>query len=109
MSVTYKSNAAQAIRAIESAALDALEQSVYQFIYEPSQQLVPLDEGPLQESGKVDVEGLTITVSYSTEYAIIQHENMQYAHAPGRQAKYLEMPFRAAIPQLINAVKSAIG
>lgn len=54
--------------------------------------LVPLDEGPLQRSGKVQVEGLNGTISYDTPYAIRQHEELTWRHAPGRQAKYLEQP-----------------
>lgn len=54
--------------------------------------LVPLDEGPLMQSGKVTVDGLNGTITYDTVYAVIQHENMEYKHAPGRQAKYLEQP-----------------
>lgn len=54
--------------------------------------LVPLDEGPLQRSGKVQVEGLNGTISFSTPYAVVQHENLSFRHAPGRTAKYLEGP-----------------
>lgn len=54
--------------------------------------LVPLDEGPLMQSGKVTVDGLDGTISYDTVYAVVQHENLDYRHAPGRQAKYLEQP-----------------
>lgn len=54
--------------------------------------LVPLDEGPLQRSGKVQVEGLNGTISYDSPYAIVQHENLTYRHAPGRTSKYLETP-----------------
>lgn len=54
--------------------------------------LVPLDEGPLQNSGKVIVNGLDGAISYDTKYAVVQHENLTYRHAPGRQAKYLEQP-----------------
>lgn len=57
-----------------------------------SQTLVPLDEGPLQRSGKVQVEGLNGTISYDTPYAVRQHEELTWRHAPGRSAKYLEGP-----------------
>lgn len=110
--MTYKSNAAQAITAIENAALNALEQACYQYIYEPSQAIVPLDESPLQNSGAVTVDGTSVIVSYgvgeSAEYAVIQHENLQYSHAPGRQAKYLEQPYRAAINPILSTIQDAI-
>lgn len=55
-----------------------------------SNKIVPLDEGPLQRSGKVDTDGLDASISYDTPYAVRQHEDLTYRHAPGRQAKYLE-------------------
>ena len=60
-----------------------------------STQLVPLDEGPLMHSGVADVDAddLRASVSYDTAYAVRQHEELDYRHAPGRQAKYLEAPF----------------
>lgn len=59
--------------------------------------VVPLDEGPLQNSGmtSVDEGTLTAVVSFDTPYAVRQHEEMDYRHAPGRQAKYLEDPLNA--------------
>lgn len=55
--------------------------------------LVPLDEGPLQHSGKVTVVNLKGAISYDTPYAVRQHEELTWRHAPGRSAKYLEIPF----------------
>lgn len=56
--------------------------------------LVPLEEGTLERSGEVivDPDKLTVAVVFDTPYAIRQHEEMAYRHAPGRQAKYLEQP-----------------
>lgn len=51
---------------------------------------VPLDEDTLQRSGKVLVNGLDGAISYDTVYAVVQHENLDYKHLPGRNAKYLE-------------------
>ncbi|MCG0062238.1 minor capsid protein [Streptomyces tricolor] len=61
-------------------------------------QVVPLDEAALQRSGtaSVDPPSLTAMVSYDTPYAVVQHERLDYRHAPGRQAKYLEGPLNAA-------------
>jgi hypothetical protein len=62
-----------------------------------SQQVVPLDEGPLMQSGtaSVDESSLTAMVSYDTPYAVPQHERLDFRHAPGRTAKYLEGPLNA--------------
>lgn len=62
-----------------------------------SRALAPLEEGTLERSGTVtvDEQELTATVSYDTPYAVRQHEDMTYQHAPGRQAKYLEQPMNS--------------
>ncbi|MEU6535509.1 hypothetical protein [Streptomyces sp. NPDC047000] len=59
-----------------------------------SKNVVPLDESPLMHSGtaSVDEGSLTAMVSYDTPYAVIQHERLDFRHAPGRTAKYLEGP-----------------
>lgn len=57
--------------------------------------LVPLEEGTLMRSGKVTVDGLNGGISYDTPYAVRQHEQLDYRHAPGRQAKYLEQPMNS--------------
>ncbi|MFD8027815.1 minor capsid protein [Streptomyces sp. NPDC059717] len=57
-----------------------------------SRKLVPLDEGTLERSGRVDVDGLDGAVSYDTVYAARQHEELTWKHLPGRSAKYLEIP-----------------
>ncbi|MFE5681737.1 minor capsid protein [Streptomyces sp. NPDC056512] len=73
-----------------------------------STEVVPLDEGPLQHSGtaSVDAGSLSAAVSYDTPYAVRQHEELDYRHAPGRQAKYLEGPLNGArgeVAQIIAA------
>jgi hypothetical protein len=57
--------------------------------------IVPLDENPLMNSGAVgdpDEDNLTIAITFDTPYAVRQHEELEWRHAPGRQAKYLEEP-----------------
>ncbi|MFF5972216.1 hypothetical protein ACFY7C_11925 [Streptomyces sp. NPDC012769] len=51
---------------------------------------VPLEEGTLERSGRVDVNGLDGVITYDTPYAVRQHEELTWRHLPGRQAKYLE-------------------
>jgi len=67
-------------------------------VLQQSQELVPLDESPLMQSGtaSVDPPSLTAVVSYDTPYAVRQHEELSYRHAPGRTAKYLERPLNAS-------------
>ncbi|MGW4850146.1 hypothetical protein ACWEPZ_02795 [Streptomyces sp. NPDC004288] len=65
-----------------------------------SSDVVPLDEAALQRSGtaSVDEPSLTAMVSYDTPYAVVQHERMDYRHAPGRTAKYLENSLNEGAP-----------
>ncbi|MFB7776926.1 hypothetical protein [Streptomyces bauhiniae] len=77
-------------------------------VLQQSQDVVPLDEDPLMQSGmaSVDPASLTAMVSYDTPYAVRQHEETTWRHAPGRTAKYLENPLNAAasvVPQIIAA------
>ena len=67
-------------------------------VLQQSQEVVPLDESPLMQSGNasVDEASLTAVVSYDTPYAVRQHEELDYRHAPGRTAKYLERPLNAS-------------
>lgn len=53
---------------------------------------VPTEEGTLERSGRatVDKGSLTAAVSYSTPYAVVQHEDLTLRHDPGRTAKFLE-------------------
>lgn len=66
----------------------ALERGGHQW-FARSQQLVPLREGHLQRSGKMKVTSGGVEISYSLVYARIQHNNLTFRHAPGRQALYI--------------------
>lgn len=73
-----------------------------EFVLAESQKVVPLEEGTLQRSGKVDVEGLNGSVSYDTVYAVRQHEELTWRHLPGRTAKYLEGPMNSTRDQQLR-------
>ncbi|WP_237773577.1 minor capsid protein [Streptomyces luteocolor] len=57
--------------------------------------LVPLDEGTLERSGRVDVDSLHGAISYDSVYAVRQHEELTWKHLPDRQATYLEQPMNS--------------
>lgn len=57
--------------------------------------IVPLEEGTLERSGRVDVDGLNGAISFDTIYAVVQHESLDFKHLPGRSAKYLEIPMNS--------------
>ncbi|MFA9432889.1 MULTISPECIES: minor capsid protein [unclassified Egicoccus] len=61
-------------------------------LLEEANRHVPIEEGTLMRSGTTQVDGLEAAVSYDTPYAIVQHERLDYTHASGRTAKYLERP-----------------
>lgn len=67
-----------------------------EYLLTESRKVVPLDEGTLERSGtaSVDEDELIGAVTYDTPYAVRQHEELNWRHAPGRQAKYLEQPAR---------------
>lgn len=75
-------------------------------VLQVSNSQVPIEEATLERSGvaSVDDEHLIGAVSYDTEYAVAQHENLEYVHDAGRNAKYLENAFnseRGTVLQII--------
>ena len=98
---------------------------------------VPLDEGVLEASGVVaasatwewdeygvphvtvheqvrrDRGQIATAVAYNTPYAIVQHEELTYRHAPGRRAKWLELSLnerRAALQaHVARRIRAGIG
>ena len=79
-------------------------------ILEKSKEVVPLDQGPLQDSGAVDKDEGTkqVSVYYDTPYAAIQHENLEYSHNGNRTAKYLENPTLENAPKVFDIVVEEI-
>lgn len=77
-------------------------------LLQKSRELVPHEEGTLERSGTVTVDeaNLRAAVSYDTPYAVRQHEELDWKHDEGRQAKYLEDPMnseQATMRELIAA------
>jgi hypothetical protein len=88
-------------------------QEAADFLKVESQKLVPLDKGDLEASAHTRLEGVGLNssaiVAYGAvnevdgyDYTIIQHENLEYNHAPGRQAKYLEEPARTKAVEIAD-------
>jgi hypothetical protein len=70
-----------------------------------SQDQCPVEFGVLKASGRVDdpveTEGkMSIAMSYSTNYAVYVHENLEAHHDPPTKAKFLEDPLRQALPDI---------
>ncbi|MEV0438946.1 hypothetical protein AB0I84_09520 [Streptomyces spectabilis] len=86
-------NGNTALRATREGAARGLRLAAEHVLAE-ARKLVPLDEATLERSGtaSVDEAELSAAVAFDTPYAIRQHEELTYQHAPGRSAKYLEKP-----------------
>lgn len=104
-----KEDLRQMLREHHKLTNDALEQAA-DYIYSESIQRVPIATGELQDSIQVDVSrsprypGILATASALNprtgyDYALIQEVNEAYKHSEGRQAHYLEEPFREAVKQ----------
>lgn len=84
----------------EVAAKDAAE-----VVRTESNRIVPTDPGSeLERSAKVSSDGRTAAVSYDTEYAVLQHERLDFAHDPGRSAKFLERALLSSRAMMAAAV-----
>jgi hypothetical protein len=74
--------------------------------------LVPIDTGALRSSGQArrvqrgDDEAAA-EVTYATEYAIYQHEALDWHHDEG-QAKFLEEPLRTGRVELLGIIVKEI-
>lgn len=94
---------------LRRAAARGLELGMEHVLNE-SNKLVPLDETTLERSGVPSIDEATLTgaVSYDTPYAVRQHEDLSYRHAPGRQAKYLETAALAEAPVVLALVAAEL-
>lgn len=77
-----------------------------------AQRLAPVEEGTLRAAGNLevtrtagDVEG---TISFDTVYAARQHEETDWVHPLGGQAKYLEAPLREQLPRYERIIGASI-
>lgn len=79
-----------------------------------AQRIVPLEEGTLAGSAdretNVTASGHVEVVGYfATPYARRQHEELTWQHRDGRQAKYLEVPFKERAHGLERIVGRAVA
>lgn len=74
---------------VEKAAQDAMKTTARKLL-KRSNELAPRDDGDLIRSGKVVVDDLSVTVRYTAPHAVFQHEHLDWQHADGGGAKFLE-------------------
>lgn len=81
-----------------------------------SSDLAPVDKGALRGSAYsiTDASGdkLDAEIGFREVYATRQHEELEWQHPNGGQAKYLEQPYKENLPKytdmIANAVKEAV-
>ncbi|MYW48883.1 hypothetical protein [Streptomyces sp. SID161] len=102
-------DAGPAARALRGGAASGLFLAA-EHVLGQADQVVPLDEAALQRSGtaSIDPPSLTAMVSYDTPYAVRQHEELDYRHAPGRTAKYLETPLNSSRQEVAALIAAQI-
>ncbi len=74
---------------IRSAVTEGVGKALHH-ILDVSNENVPMDMGDLKRSGKVKQDGFGGTITYDEEYAVAQHERLDFHHPKGGSAKYLE-------------------
>jgi len=80
-------------------------------VLKDSNQRAPRDDGTLVKSGRVTVDDLTVQVSYTAVHAALQHERLDWRHADGGEAKFLETAAEAVDAEGIaaKALQKALG
>ena len=73
-----------------------------------SQARAPIDTGDLRGSAYAEIKGNKATVGFSSKYALIQHERLDFSHPQGGEAKYLENPLKENRDKYINHIKNSI-
>lgn len=88
-----------------------------EIIGDAAQKITPLDTGELETSQSVDQDrkNLITYISFSkivdgAEVSVLQHENPNYQHLPGKRYKYLQEPLFQLGPALLpRALADDIG
>lgn len=112
MSVTGIAEVQEGLRKLAEISKEATAKALAEEalkIEAASADLVPVDTGALRGSHVVDISdgGLTAKVGYGKDYALAVHEILD-SHHPVGEAKYLEKPFRAALPGLVDRVAAKV-
>lgn len=115
MSVQGVKEIARAIKRHEKAAVKGLRKGLYRgglFLQRESQLIVPVDTSALKNSANTRLTGQGLSsaavVSYSTEYAVYVHEDLEARHKPGKAAKFLEKPLREKRGRIMEIVEEGI-
>ena len=92
---------------VDKAAQAGIRAGV-QRIRKRSDELFPKLTGEMVKSGFTRVDDLTGQVGYSDWLATLQHENLDYTHEHGGQAKFLEAAADELMPGVVSDVSDRI-
>lgn len=83
-----------------------------EWLLRKSQEIVPVDKGVLFDSGHVEIikdgRRKEVVVMYDAPYAVFVHEDLTKKHAQGKEAKFLEKPYRQGIQVMGRIVANRI-
>lgn len=89
---------------VEKAAQDAMRKAGRE-VLKRARELSPSDTGESDKSGFVAIDDLTVQVGFTSFVSLLQHENLDFQHPQGGQAKFLE----AAADEIdIGAIAAAV-
>lgn len=108
------------VRATRAELLPALGKALYAEAEAPfnrSQEIVPVDTAALKDSGRRHrpvIEGSSVSVELSyggpgLDYTERQHEDLSIRHAPGKSAKFLEIPFLEAASGMAERIGQRVA
>jgi len=105
----FEDNSAEVLRVLKARSREAVRE-VAEDLLGTANRTIPLDTGVLQASGEVSVSPTSAeaTVSYSTPYAVRQHEDLSYRHAPGRRARWLDLAMRENSSRYLARMRSKV-
>ena len=99
-----------ALSVVEKAAQAGLRDAGRE-ILKVARKKSPTDGGDSDKSGFTRVDDLTLQVGFTSIVSRWQHENLDYQHKPGEQAKFLEAAVEEVDTGAIIAkrVRAALG
>lgn len=74
---------------IEAAAVEAMKGTAREVMAE-ARLRAPVEDGDLKRRSRIAVDDLEVRIVFSSPYAWIQHERLDFDHPNGGEAKFLE-------------------
>jgi len=99
------------LKGIPKRAKDAVRSELKEVMKDlkgKSQDLAPVETGDLKGSAYTDLDDLQGEVGFTEPYALRQHEELEYKHPKGGQAKYLEQPYKQNRDRYIKSIGEAV-